>query len=216
MRNCKAQLRNTSHSNTMKAVLLLFFASVELTYGYGLGAGAYLHIPFCRRRCYYCDFSIEVIGDRISTQEREAQAYTSLIVEEIQRTTFSHQHPQKLDTVYFGGGTPSLLPNNHVYTILHALDKEIGIATDAEITFEMDPATFDGDKIKGLREIGVNRISLGIQSFNDDILAKSGRAHRVEDVYRALDDVTSSKSIHILSFNIVIFSYKSCHLNSFI
>ena len=156
--------------------------------------GAYLHIPFCRRRCFYCDFSIEVIGDRTSTIEKESQAYTSLLVKEIKKTSKIKNSHDKLETIYFGGGTPSLLPSNQVYTLLTTLDQEIGIASDAEVTFEMDPATFDSNKMKEIKSVGVNRVSLGVQSFNNKILEKSGRAHRLNDVYRALEDVTSSKN----------------------
>lgn len=109
--------------------------------------GAYLHIPFCRRRCYYCDFSIEVIGDRESTVKREAEEYTALLLEDISRSVASSDFDcRPLDTVYFGGGTPSLLPVHCVESILASLQAHIGIAPGAEVTLELDPATFDAKK----------------------------------------------------------------------
>jgi oxygen-independent coproporphyrinogen-3 oxidase len=94
-----------------------------------------------------------------------------------------------LETVYFGGGTPSLLPISCVEQILTTLRESFGIIENAEITFEMDPATFGVDKVRDLGRLGVNRISLGVQSFNDSTLRSIGRAHTADDALRAIASV---------------------------
>lgn len=159
---------------------------------------AYLHIPFCRRRCYYCNFNIIAIGDNQKAQEDASIEYTNLLKREIKRTalttkdsyssgTFTLQTPSsRLETVYFGGGTPSLMSSDSIKDILNTLDNEIGIDSNAEITLEMDPGTFDKTKLRQLQDIGITRISLGVQSFDDDILRKCGRAHSNKDTLNAL------------------------------
>ena len=92
-----------------------------------------------------------------------------------------------LKTVFFGGGTPSLLAVPQVETILNALQERFGIAADAEVSMEMDPATFDLSHAQGYRSVGVNRVSLGVQDFYDEVLAASGRFHRRADIMRAVD-----------------------------
>jgi oxygen-independent coproporphyrinogen-3 oxidase len=91
---------------------LLFTQSTVLTKTVSAPNGAYIHIPFCRRRCYYCDFPIKVIGDRKSTAQSESETYTSILCKEIELTAKKASLYQPLDTVYFGGGTPSLLPDH--------------------------------------------------------------------------------------------------------
>lgn len=151
--------------------------------------GAYLHIPFCRRRCFYCDFPIEVIGDRVSTRERETETYVSLLHREIRAATSSLaplSPPPMLETVYFGGGTPSLLSPLQVGRTLELLASSQGLAADAEVTLEMDPGTFDLATLRAFQRAGVTRVSMGVQSFNDDTLRASGRAHTAADVETAV------------------------------
>ena len=132
---------------------------------------AYLHIPFCRRRCYYCNFNIITIGDSTKAQDEASAVYTELLKREIKGTVLSTKDSYssgtftlpnaspRLDTIYFGGGTPSLMSIDCIHDILQTLDNEIGIASNAEITLEMDPGTFDKNKLIQLREIGITRIS---------------------------------------------------------
>ena len=148
--------------------------------------GAYLHIPFCRRRCFYCDFPIKVVGD--GYQPESLLSYTHLLTKEIAYSVVDSQHSiLPLRTIYFGGGTPSLLPMQQINSILANLKEKIGIHSDCEITIEIDPGTFDKSKLQSWLELGINRFSLGIQSFDDAILEKAGRAHRREDIHSALE-----------------------------
>lgn len=146
---------------------------------------AYIHIPFCRRRCFYCDFPISVLGDHLRGEgSGTVAAYVDWLCREIALTP---PPDAALDTVFFGGGTPSLLAVPQLEQILTALDRHLGIATSAEISMEMDPGTFDWDHLQGYRQLGVNRVSLGVQAFNDRSLAACGRTHRVADIEPAID-----------------------------
>ncbi len=111
--------------------------------------------------------------------------YIDRLIAEIQATPITGADPLK--TVFFGGGTPSLLAAPQIEGILEAVDQRFGIAPTAEISMEMDPATFDLSHAQGYRSAGVNRVSLGVQAFQDEILAASGRFHRREDIFRAVE-----------------------------
>lgn len=165
--------------------------------------GVYIHIPFCRRRCFYCDFSIKVIGEREKTIQEESQAYTALLLREIaaQRRLEdlredSEQHNSDgnavnlLDTIYMGGGTPSLLPVECVGEILNAVRSAFPVTSDCEVTMELDPGTFDKVKLLALRSLGITRVSLGVQSFNQAALSATGRAHTAVDSQRAVKEAT--------------------------
>lgn len=152
---------------------------------YDIPKSAYVHIPFCRRRCYYCDFPVSVVGDRRRGDNfSPIQDYVEVICQEISITkSFS----QPLETIFFGGGTPSLLSVGQLSQILEALEQKFGIVTDAEISLEMDPGTFDLEQVQGYLALGVNRVSLGAQAFQDDLLQICGRSHHVSDIYEAVD-----------------------------
>jgi putative oxygen-independent coproporphyrinogen III oxidase len=145
---------------------------------------AYLHIPFCHRRCYYCDFPVVPLGDR-ADGERSASipAYLRLLTSEIAAAPDG----PPLSTVYLGGGTPSLLSPAQVGALLEALGRRFALAPAAEISLELDPASFDRERLAGYLAAGVNRVSLGGQSFEDRLLAALGRRHRVADLEQAID-----------------------------
>lgn len=146
--------------------------------------GAYLHIPFCRRRCFYCDFPISVIGSRTSPATYPPiQDYVDLLCREI---ALSPSSGDPLKTVFFGGGTPSLLPVSALEQILASLDHQLGIDASAEISMEIDPGTFDRKQLLGYRQLGVNRFSLGVQAFQDELLQTCGRSHSLPDSYAAI------------------------------
>lgn len=148
---------------------------------------AYVHIPFCRRRCYYCDFAISVLGDHLRGEASGTiRHYLTVLEQEIRLTP---SRGQALTTVFFGGGTPSLLAVAQVERLLTALDRQFGLATTAEISMEIDPGTFDLAQLQGYRSLGVNRFSLGVQAFQDELLAACGRTHRVIDVIQAMTDL---------------------------
>lgn len=149
---------------------------------------AYVHIPFCRRRCFYCDFPISVVGDRPPLASQEGfgtiAEYIDVLCQEIRATATA---PVLLQTVFFGGGTPSLLTAGQVGQVLTALDQQVGIAGNAEISMEIDPNTFDRQRLQGYRMAGVNRVSLGVQAFQTELLQACGRTHTREDVDRAVE-----------------------------
>ncbi|MDW8202285.1 MAG: radical SAM family heme chaperone HemW [Cyanobacteriota bacterium SKYGB_h_bin112] len=150
---------------------------------------AYLHIPFCRRRCYYCDFPVSVVGDRArGSTSGTIQRYVEVLSAEIQGMgTIVPPGASPLQTVFFGGGTPSLLAPEQLDRLLTSLHQQFGIATGAEITIEMDPGTFDLAHIRAYQQAGINRVSLGVQAFQHDLLNLCGRTHTVADIYDAVD-----------------------------
>ena len=143
---------------------------------------AYLHIPFCHRRCFYCDFAVVPLGDHADGAHSGSIAgYLELLLGEIAAAPAG----PPLATVYVGGGTPSMLTPAQVGSLLAALGSHFGLAPGAEISLEMDPASFDGDRLAGYLAAGVNRVSLGGQSFDDAVLARLGRRHRRADLLQA-------------------------------
>lgn len=164
--------------------------SSELDVGYGL----YVHIPFCRRRCNYCDFAIVPIGRDSSSNtgfDELNNEYTGALLTELSIIAATSSNKTQIRSIYFGGGTPSLAPLSTLQTIMDAIyksqDAPFDLEVDAEVTIEMDPGTFDLDKLVAVKEMGFNRISLGVQSLDDSILETLGRVHRVRDVYDSID-----------------------------
>jgi oxygen-independent coproporphyrinogen-3 oxidase len=146
---------------------------------------AYIHIPFCRRRCYYCDFPVSVVGDKATGNTSGAIAhYIEVLCQEIKATPASDC---TLETVFLGGGTPSLLSVEQLGCILNTIDRHFGIASNAEISMEMDPGTFSLEQLKGYQTAGVNRISLGVQAFQDELLRVCGRSHNTSDIVAAVE-----------------------------
>jgi oxygen-independent coproporphyrinogen-3 oxidase len=139
--------------------------------------GLYLHIPFCLRRCAYCDFfSTEGKG-------RLIPAYVRALGREIETAGAAGERPAA-GSVYFGGGTPSLLDPEQLSRLLDQIRKSFRLAPDAEITMESNPGTLDGARLGGFRKAGVNRLSLGVQSMEDGELRLLGRIHSSGDAQR--------------------------------
>ncbi len=136
-------------------------------------AGLYIHIPFCLRKCGYCDFlSFGGCGEELQEQ------YVNALCTEL--AMYSGKGVE-VDTVYIGGGTPSLLHQNHIQKIMKAAEAAFCIIDGAEITIEANPKTLTGDKLAAYRECGINRLSMGAQSMNEDMLLFMGRAHSKQD-----------------------------------
>ncbi|MCX7595151.1 MAG: radical SAM family heme chaperone HemW [Fischerella sp.] len=151
----------------------------------GIPSSAYIHIPFCRRRCFYCDFPISVLGDRRRGETSgTVSKYVEILCKEIANTS---DFAQPLETIFFGGGTPSLLSVHQLQCILTALKQKFDISPSAEISMEIDPGTFDLAHIQGYRSAGINRVSLGVQAFHPDLLQVCGRSHTVADIFAAVD-----------------------------
>jgi oxygen-independent coproporphyrinogen-3 oxidase len=140
----------------------------------------YVHIPFCQSKCSYCDFnSYAGLESLIPSYVGALLAEMGLWREPTQRTNVT--------TVFLGGGTPSLLPLAEVERIMTALRQRFRLATDAEVSFEANPGTIDRPYLERLRSLGVNRLSLGVQSFHDDELATLGRIHTAAEAREAYD-----------------------------
>jgi len=142
-----------------------------------MAAGIYIHIPFCLRKCYYCDFFSEAIDDEALRRE-----YTTALLQEIAFYGKKYGKEFKADSIFFGGGTPSLMEAELIERIISALKKNFDIAEDSEISMECNPATMSKEKLKGYRKAGVNRLSIGAQSFKDEILEGIGRLHNSQDI----------------------------------
>ena len=139
--------------------------------------GVYVHIPFCERICPYCDFAV-VARKRIETAEQENYVAALLAELEIRAPQFELHH---LDTIYFGGGTPSLLKPDLIGRIIQSLRSKFG-GKPREITLEVNPSTLEIGRLPHFVAAGVNRLSIGVQSFDDLVLKRLGRAHRFSDV----------------------------------
>ncbi len=144
--------------------------------------GLYIHVPFCIQKCRYCDFcSFE------KTSRKERDAYARALCREIEKE--AERVPSRtVDTVFFGGGTPSLLSRESLESIFFSLRKSYKIDENAEITLELNPATVDREKLRYLRSLGVNRLSIGMQSGSDRELRALGRIHSREDFLRTFFD----------------------------
>ncbi|KAM3704099.1 hypothetical protein ACJW31_04G150000 [Castanea mollissima] len=155
---------------------------------------AYIHLPFCRKRCHYCDFPIVALGsssNQTNDDDPRILNYVQLLCREINATKLESNGNPPLKTVFFGGGTPSLVPPRLVSSVLEVLRLKFGLSSNTEISMEMDPGTFDSKKLKELIGMGVNRVSLGVQAFQQDLLKACGRAHGLEEVYEAIEIVGS-------------------------
>lgn len=141
-------------------------------------AGIYIHIPFCKSRCRYCDFFS-------TTQLDKREEYIQAVIQEWQ----SHQpkwSQQEIRTIYLGGGTPSLIPIESLRLLLHSILSSIDPASVQEITLEANPGDITKEKIRAWRAMGINRLSMGVQSFNDRLLQLVGRRHSAEQAILAV------------------------------
>ena len=150
-----------------------------------LPRSAYVHIPFCHRRCFYCDFAVIPLGNKVET----LQGYGSKTVKEylhfLYKEILSIKHKAPLSTIYLGGGTPSILDPQQIKQLIDLFKENYGVDYGAEITMEVDPASFNLDDLHGFINAGINRFSLGVQSFNNQILQSAGRRHLGEDAEKS-------------------------------
>ena len=139
----------------------------------------YVHIPFCAKKCAYCDFA-----SFPGVTAAEKDAYVRALIAEIE--AFGAQERRHADSVFFGGGTPTMLTADQLTEILAAVRRAFDVAADAEITVEANPGTVDEGKLRTLRAAGVNRMSFGAQSADDGLLRALGRIHRWQDAVDAV------------------------------
>ncbi|MGV8985732.1 MAG: radical SAM family heme chaperone HemW [Cypionkella sp.] len=158
------------------------------------GFGLYLHWPFCQSKCPYCDFNSHV-SDRID-QDRWRDAYLM----EISRIGAQTQG-RVLNSVFFGGGTPSLMQPELVNAVLDAVRSTWTLANDFEITMEANPGSVEAGRLAGYHDAGVNRISMGIQALNDGDLRRLGRMHSVAEAMRAYD--IARRTFDRVSFDLI-------------
>ena len=137
---------------------------------------AYVHIPFCTQICYYCDFS------KVFIKNQPVDSYLEHLLEE-----FRSYDIQKLRTLYIGGGTPTALSAPQLEVLLKGLTKKLDLSVLEELTIEANPGDLDSDKIAVLKNSAVNRVSLGVQTFDDKMLKKIGRSHLEKDIYENID-----------------------------
>lgn len=132
-------------------------------------AGLYFHIPFCKQKCHYCDFY----------SKRDSNGIDILVKSELKELVLrrNYLNNECIETIYFGGGTPSLLNTSYINDILNAVRSNYDVSLDCEITLEANPDDLTDDYLNGLYNCGINRLSVGIQSFNDTVLKYLGRRH---------------------------------------
>src|SRR5881394_4036713 len=145
--------------------------------------GLYLHIPFCRKRCKFCYF-------RVYTDKNadEVETYLSALSREIAlyagRPGFGDR---QFEFVYFGGGTPSFLSNEQLKRLIERINENWTWDAAKEVTFECEPGTLKESKLQTIKQIGVTRLSLGVEHFDDEVLSINGRAYKSKEIFRAYD-----------------------------
>ena len=140
-------------------------------------SGLYIHIPFCKIKCVYCDFY------SITKKEDQIPLFTECLLKEI-HSYKDYAGKWAFDTIFFGGGTPSLLPASYLEQILHKLHETFDTSNVKEITLEANPGEASMQHLKEIRKLGVNRLSIGFQSFDDKILKVLGRLHKSKDCFK--------------------------------
>jgi oxygen-independent coproporphyrinogen-3 oxidase len=144
------------------------------------GFGIYVHWPFCLSKCPYCDFNSHVRHEK-PDERRFAAAISTELKHAAEMTA-----KKTVDSIFFGGGTPSLMSPTTVAAILDRITSHWSIASDIEITLEANPTSVEADRFRGYREVGVNRVSLGVQSLNNDSLKFLGRLHSAEEALNTI------------------------------
>ena len=142
--------------------------------------GVYVHWPFCLSKCPYCDFNSHVRRAAID-EPRFVRAFTAEIA-----ATAARAPDRTVSSIFFGGGTPSLMQPKTVAAVLDAIAQNWRIAPDAEITLEANPTSVEAERFRGYRSAGVNRVSLGVQALDDRVLAELGRLHTAKEALAAV------------------------------
>lgn len=142
--------------------------------------GIYIHIPFCQKKCYYCDFKsfsnkFDIVEQYINYLIKEIDLYSDKLSE------------YKVDTIFIGGGTPSCIDAKKIYMILNHIYNKVKNGDVEEITIETNPKTLDENKLNVYKDIGINRISIGAQTINDKLLKRIGRIHSSKDFYKSYE-----------------------------
>ncbi len=162
-------------------------------------AGIYIHIPFCKQACYYCDF-------HFSTLPGQREAMVTAILSELEMQKGYLQN-ETINTIYFGGGTPSILTSGELGNILEGINKNFSIAKNPEITLEANPDDLSLKKLQELFQLGINRLSIGVQTFHPELLKYLNRAH---DEHEAIHCILMARKVGFEKINIdLIYNIKS-------
>ncbi|MFQ3575483.1 MAG: radical SAM family heme chaperone HemW [Cytophagales bacterium] len=156
-------------------------------------SGIYLHIPFCHQACHYCDF-------HFSTNLGSTEKLIKMMAKELMLR--KHEISSPIKTVYFGGGTPSILETEQLDTLFESLSSNYSLSEVEEITIEANPEDINREKVEVWKNLGINRVSLGIQSFNDDVLKKFNRNHSKDDSLKAIE-VLFNSGIENISIDLI-------------
>lgn len=164
--------------------------------------GIYIHVPFCRHLCPYCDFAKLKLDSTTQTLPRQ---FTHVVLEEAKRITAAHPEllARPVETIYFGGGTPSILEPRQLGNLISALATEVGLHVHAvETTIEVNPESLTDRKLRAWQRMGINRLSIGVQSFKYDELIRLGRGHAPELIVRGLKAVKEFR-FHRVSLDLI-------------
>ena len=137
--------------------------------------GVYIHIPFCKQKCYYCDFV------SYTNNEKYFEKYVQALIMEIDNFFQKNNNETEIETIYIGGGTPSIIDAKYIKKIMTKLQEKNALITAKEITIEVNPGTVTEEKLRTYKKIGINRLSIGLQSTDNEILKTIGRIHSYED-----------------------------------
>lgn len=140
----------------------------------------YIHIPFCMSKCYYCDFT------SFPNNKEKIQGYIDSLIKELELYK-ERIKDYNINTIFIGGGTPSCIDANYIYRILEYINCNFNISKTCEISIETNPGTLNKEKVKIYKESGINRVSMGVQSLNEDLLKVIGRIHNGDDFYKSLE-----------------------------
>ena len=158
------------------------YSKPNLTHLSLLPLSLYIHIPWCLKKCPYCDFNSHALKQTLPEQQ-----YVDCLLADLARDVERYHIKRPLESLFIGGGTPSLFSPRALDNLLRGVQKQLVFSNDIEITLEANPGTFEQAKFAEFRAIGINRLSIGIQSFDDALLAQLGRVHNGKEAIRAAE-----------------------------
>jgi putative oxygen-independent coproporphyrinogen III oxidase len=145
---------------------------------------AYIHIPFCHHICHYCDFN------KVFMKGQPVDDYLDALAKEMKLTVQDDR--DILDTIFVGGGTPTALDERQLGKLVQSIQDQLNFNSESEYTFEANPGDLSKEKLAILKDAGVNRLSFGVQTFNDELLKKIGRSHRAKDVFESIENAKAA------------------------
>ena len=182
------QSSRASYAATQATAVIMSLIASDLSVQHPLENGfklpplaLYVHIPWCIRKCPYCDFN-----SHAATPELPEQDYVTALLADLD-LDLVHVHGRQLESIFFGGGTPSLFSAQALQILLLGIEQRIRFSPTIEITLEANPGTFEQEKFAAYRKLGINRLSIGIQSFQDSKLQALGRVHSAAEASRAVE-----------------------------